>query len=336
MKKDDNKYSRREFIQKTAAGAAVITVTGIAGSCSVKTGKEGEMPTRVLGKTGLDISILSFGGGSQFLKNKDGEWEKLMHKALKAGVNFFDTAPSYTLSQFHMNEVKGIGSAEERFGKILPEYRDKVIISTKVEGRNTEEAKKGLEESLRKLKTDHVDILFLHSIEPSDEVAAIEKGVYREMIKMKESGLTKFNGFSSMDSAERSRDLLEALDWDVVLLAMNATQYGDFAKVALPVAKKKNVGVVAMKVMRNLVGKKATAQELFEYAWTQEGVASAIVGHYGKDPLNENIKIAMGYGAHGNTAMVDRAELEQRMAEFAGPHALVWARPGYRDGGLIV
>ncbi len=336
MKKDDNKYSRREFIQKTAAGAAVISVAGIAGSCSVKPGKEGKMPTRVLGKTGLDISILSFGGGSQFLKNKDGEWEKVLHKALKAGINYYDTAPSYNLSQFHMNDVKGIGSSEERYGEVLSAYRDQIILSTKIEGRDPEKAKKDLEESLKKLKTDHVDILMLHSIEPSDDVAAIENGVYREMIRMKESGMTKFIGFSSMDSSERSRDLLEALDWDVALLAMNATQYGDFAKVALPVAQKKNVGVIAMKVMRNLVGKKATAQELFEYAWTQDGVASAVVGHYGKDPIEENIKIAMEYGSKGNTAMIDRAELELRMAEFAGPHALVWARPGYRDGGLIV
>ncbi len=334
--KKDNKYSRRSFIQKTAAGAAVISVAGIAGSCAVKSDKEEKMPTRILGKTGLEISILSFGGGSQFLRNKDGEWEKILHRALKAGINFYDTAPSYTLSQFHMNDVKGIGSSEERYGAVLSEYRNKVILSTKIEGRDVEQAKKGVEESLKKLKTDYLDILMLHSIEPTDEVAAIEKGVYREMVKMKEAGMARFIGFSSMDSAERSRDLLEALDWDVALLAMNATQYGDFARVALPVAVRKNVGVIAMKVMRNLVGKKATAQELFEYAWTQEGVASAVVGHYGKDPIDENIKIAMQYGRDGNTASVDRSELESRLAEFAGPHALVWARPGYRDGGLIV
>lgn len=335
MKEKQNKFSRRKFIQKTAAGAAVISVAGIAGSCSVQSGKKGEMPMRVLGKTGLKVSLLSFGGGSQFLRNKDGDWEKSLHRALKAGINLFDTAPSYTLSSFKMGDNKSLGSSEARYGAILSEIRDQVIISTKIEGRDPEEAKRDLEASLKKLKTDHVDILLLHSIEPSDEVGKIESGIYREMIRMKESGMARFIGFSSMDSAERSRDLLEALDFDMALLAMNATQYGDFAKVALPAAQRKNVGVIAMKVMRNLVGKKATAQELFEYAWTQEGVASAVVGHYGKDPLEENIAIAMNYGA-GKTAMLNREELELRLAEYAGPHALVWARPGYRDGGLIV
>jgi aryl-alcohol dehydrogenase-like predicted oxidoreductase len=234
-----------------------------------------------------------------------------------------------------MGDNTSLGSSEERYGSVLSEFRDKVIISTKIEGRDPEEAKRDLEASLKKLKTDHVDILLLHSIEPSDEVVKIENGIYREMVRMKESGLARFIGFSSMDSAERSRDLLEALDFDAVILAMNATKYGDYAKVALPVAQRKNVGVIAMKVMRNLVGKGATAKELFEYAWTQEGVASTVVAHYGKDPLEENIAIAMSYGA-GKTAMLDREELELRLAEYAGPHALVWARPGYRDGGLIV
>ncbi len=248
--------TRRDFIRKTAAGAAALGITGIAASCSTYTGGESKMPKRILGKTGLELSILSFGGGSQFLKNRDGEWEKSLHQALKAGVNLFDTAPSYTLSQFKIDNPNAPGSGEERYGMILPEYRDKIYISTKVEGRDPGEARKGLEESLKKLRTDYVDILFLHAIGPSDEVRAIEKGVYKEMVKMKEEGMTRFIGFSSMDSAERSRDLLHALDWDVALLAMNPTKYGNFAEVALPAAVEKNVGVIAMKVMRNLVGKR--------------------------------------------------------------------------------
>ncbi len=335
MKDRKSKVTRREFIQKTAAGAAALSITGIAGSCSVQSGKSTTMPTRVLGKTGLEVSLLSFGGGSQFLKNKDGEWEKSLQKALKAGINFFDTAPSYTLSVFGMGENKSIGSGEERYGNVLSEYRDKVILSTKIEGRDPEEAKRGLEESLKKMKTDHVDILLLHAIAPSDDIAKIEKGIYKEMIRMKESGMVRFIGFSSMDSAERSRDFLEELDIDVAMLAMNATKYGDYAKVALPVAKRKNVGVIAMKTMRNIVGVKATASELFEYAWEQEGVASAIVGHYGMEPLKENISLANDYGK-GKLALMDRTELESRLAEYAGPHTLEWARPGYRDGGIIV
>ena len=128
---------------------------------------------------------------------------------------------------------------------------------------------------------------------------------------------------------------VRAEDFDVALLAMNPTGYGNYAKVALPAARKKNTGVIAMKVMRNIVGVEATAKELFEYAWTQEGVASAIVGHFGIEPLQENIKLAQEYGKN-ELASIDRKELESRLAKLAGPHALCWARPGYIDGGIIV
>ena len=81
---------------------------------------------------------------------------------------------------------------------------------------------------------------------------------------MKEEGLTRFIGFSSMNSAEKSRDLIRRFDVDVCIIAMNPTQYGSFAQVALPAAREKNVGVFAMKVMRNIVGKEATEARFLE------------------------------------------------------------------------
>ncbi|NOY37316.1 MAG: aldo/keto reductase [Chlorobi bacterium] len=330
------KYSRRKFIQNSAIGAAAVSASGIISSYSLLGDNEKgkRIPKRTLGKTGMEVSILSFGGGSQFLKNKDGDWEKLLRKAVESGINLFDTAPSYTFASFNMGKNKSL-SSEERYGRVLSEYRDHIILSTKLESRDPDEVKKNIEESLIRMKTDHIDILFIHSIEPSDKVVDIENGVYRELVALKESGIIRHIGFSSMDSAERSRDLLEKLDFDVVLLAMNPTGYGDFAKVALPVAQKKNVGVLAMKVMRNIVGKEATAKELFEYVWTQKGVSSALVGFFGIEILEEDIKLAKKFGIK-NTAGVNPKELESRMAKLAGPHALCWARPGYKDGGIIV
>ncbi len=337
MKNDTEKFSRRQFIQKSAKGAAAVSIAGLAvtGSALANTNKENKIPKRTLGKTGLDVSILSFGGGSQFLKNNDGAWEKTLETAIKSGINLFDTAPSYSLSGFNMGNSNALGSSEKRYGQILAPYRKQIILSTKVELRDPDEMKRDLEVSLKSMKTDYLDILMIHAIAPSDKVSEIENGLYKEMIKLKESGVIRFIGFSSMDSAERSRDLLEHLDFDVALLAMNATQYGDYAKIALPAARKKNVGVIAMKVMRNLVGEDATAEELFEYAWTQKGVASAVVAHYGMKPLKENIKLARKFNIDVQSSL-KRSELENRMSKYAGPHALCWAQPGYRDGGIIV
>ncbi len=90
-----------------------------------------------------------------------------------------------------------------------------------------------------------------------------------------------------------------------------------------------------MKVMRNLVGEDATAEELFEYAWTQKGVASAVVAHYGMKPLKENIKLARKFNISAQSSL-KRSELEGRMSKYAGPQTLCWAQPGYKDGGIIV
>jgi aryl-alcohol dehydrogenase-like predicted oxidoreductase len=338
MKNDKKNYSRREFLTTSAKGAAIISAAGIVNPYSLYAGsKADEMPKKMLGKTGMSVSILSFGGGSQFLKNEDGVWEKQLEKALESGVNLFDTASQYTIGNyFKGGEVKNsVNSSEERFGEILPAYRSKIYISTKLEEREPGLAKKSVEDSLKRLKTDYLDILLIHGISDKDEVAYIEKGVYKEMLDLKNQGMVKSIGFSSMDSAERSRDIIEALDFDIAMLAINPTQYRNYANIALPAAQKKGMGVIAIKVIRGLVGKDASSKELFEYVWTENSVNSAMIGHVGMKFLNENIKLAVNYGK-ANQASIDRKELELRLASYAGPHALVWARPGYRDGGIIV
>ncbi|VAW18618.1 hypothetical protein MNBD_BACTEROID01-2265 [hydrothermal vent metagenome] len=327
------RISRRKFIEGSAKGAAVISASGLVASCSFLGGKSnnGKVPQRILGKTGLEVSILSFGGGSQFAKNKGGEWEKLMEEAIHSGVNLFDTAPSYSTFK---NSGQALGS-DERFGLILPKYRGKVIISTKLETRDPGKVKEEIEGSLSRLGTDYIDILLIHSIEDSDDISKIEKGVYKEMVALKKAGVARHIGFSSMDSARRSKEILDNLDIDVALLAMNATKYGNFAELALPSAIRQNTGVIAMKAMRSIIGKEGiTASELLGYAWGQAGVASVLVGHYGVGTLKENIRLAQKYQepAHVNA---DRQELESRLAIYAGPHALCWARPGYVDGGVI-
>ncbi len=337
--KKNNEISRRVFLSTAAKGAAVLSTAGWVSSCSIFSNKEeeGNIPRRILGKTGLPVSILSFGGGSQFLKNKNGEWEKHLELAVESGINLFDTAPDYVvITRGGQKEL----SSEERFGKILLPYRSKIHIMTKLDKnekseREPEKVRESVEGSLKRLNTDYIDILLIHAVDDKDSVAAIESGVYRKMLKLKEEGIIKYIGFSSMDSAERSRDLLENLDFDVVLLALNPTNYRNYGEIALPVAREKNVGVISIKVLRDIVGKDATAEELLAYSWTTQQVSSALIGHYGMKTLKENIRIAREYGKKKQLAL-DVKDLELRMAAYAGPHALCWTRPGYVDGGIIV
>ena len=319
--------SRRKFIGDAVKSSAAIAALGFMGSCSLFDGKK-SIPRRTLGKTGLEASILSFGGGSQFMKNMKGDWEKLMELAIDNGINLFDTAPSYSGFKLPGQDM----GSEERFGAILPKYRDKILLSTKLETRDPKKVKSEIQASLSSLKTDYIDIYLIHAIDDKDDVGDIEKGIYKEMQQLKKAGIVRYIGFSSMSSAQRSKDLLENLDIDVAMLAMNPTRYGDYAKVALPSAIKQKSGVIAIKAMRNIVGKEATAKELMEYNLDHEGVATNMIAHDGMNPLKDNIQLAQNYQGQ-QLAYNHRQDLESRMAKYSGPHALCWARPGYVDGG---
>lgn len=280
------------------------------------------MPTRILGKTERQVSLLSFGGGSQFLKNKDGDWEVLLERAVELGINYFDTSADYRYGASM--------TGEERYGMILPKYRERILLSTKVNSRDPDEAAKEFEQSLKRLKTDHVDFLMIHGIKPSEDIAALEKGLYKKMLEFKAQGMARFIGFSCMDSAEKAKELIETLELDVAMLAMNPTKYGHFAEIALPAAREKNLGVIVMKVMRDIVGKDAEAKELLGYGLSLEGGATAMIGHYGMDILEENVRLVKEFTA--KKVVVDCQGLEKRLAHLAGPHALCWARDDYYDG----
>lgn len=187
------------------------------------------------------------------------------------------------------------------------------------------------ETSLNRLRTDYVDILMIHSVEPNEDISALESGVYKRLALLKDQGGARFIGFSSMNSAEKSKELLEKLDFDMCLLAINPTQYKNFAEIVLPLAYEKNVGVLAMKVLRDIVGKSASAKELIHYALSQHSVSGVCIAHFGIQKLEENTEIIDNVVLK-KMSPVAQAELEYRLAPFAGPHALSYAQPGYLDG----
>ncbi|MHC4394719.1 MAG: aldo/keto reductase [Planctomycetota bacterium] len=327
MEKQRN-ISRREFIKYSASGLAAASAAGLVSSCcpagkSKCTVSKTGMPMRVLGKTGLEISILSFGAGSQFCANDDGEWEPTIERAIAAGVNFFDTSPGY--------QWQASMTSEERLGKILPKYRKQIILSTKFDKRNADDAMREFERSLKRMKTDYIDILAVHAYGGKGDLQAMEKGLYKQMVKLKEQGVVGYIGFTGMDTGKACSELMERFDLDVAFLTLNPTMYGDFFNVTVPVARKQNLGIIAFKVVRDIVGKEASAKELLHYCWSQEGVTTALIGHLGMEPLEENLRIAKEFSKTAKLS-VDRKELEARLAHMAGPHALCYVRADYNDG----
>jgi len=325
----NNERTRREFL-KTAAATSSAAVLGSMASpiLGAEKGKKpptaqpaDAMPKRVLGKTGMKVSVLSFGGGSQFKKNKDGAWEPLLQRAIDLGINYFDTHQNY--------------GTEERFGQILPKYRKKIYIVTKFDPRDEKGAMKSFEGSLKRLKVDYVDALLVHALHKGDDLKAFAKGTWKRMQKLKSEGTARFIGFSSMSSATKSKEFIEQLDPDLAMVAMNATRYAGFAKLTLKPAVKKNVGIIAMKTMRGIVTRKGiNPGDLLQYVLDQEGVASAMVGHYGMDVLEANVKIVKQLAQRKKMTPAAKKKLEAACAPYANPHTLAWARSDYRDDGI--
>jgi predicted aldo/keto reductase-like oxidoreductase len=348
--KNGHTCSRRHFVKKTSTGLAALAGGMAVAACSqnstspndkddnqklqVGSGDAGlpnarpgysadVLPRRPLGKTGMDVSVLSFGGGSQFMANPDGQWEPLLERALELGINYFDTAESY-------------GGSEARYSEILTPIREQVYITSKFNGganennrQNPDYMKSELDQILKNLKTDYLDVFMMHAINDNDSLTKVGQ-FYDEMVKLKEQGIVKNIGFSSMNSASKSRDLIKTFDFDVCMLAINPTTYGNYETVTMPEAIKKGMGVFAMKVMRDVVGKNGvTPADLMDWALDREGVSGAVIGHVGQNILNQNAELAMKYAP--SSVPRDWSHLENRLKPFAGPHALCWANPNYRD-----
>jgi aryl-alcohol dehydrogenase-like predicted oxidoreductase len=338
MSKKKKEISRRTFIKHTAAGAMALSAGGLITSClSPK-----KLPVRPLGRTGINISMISFGGGSQFMLNKNGQWEPLLERAVEAGMNFFDTAPSYN--------YRNKQTSEERYGEILSKYRSKVYISTKFDKPQVDTALKEFEQSLKRLKTDYVDFLLLHAIGDSMTLEDIEREkTYEAIAKLKEQGVVKHIGFSSMNHAPDCEEILNRYDFDMALLSYNPVGvtkrvYGD--KV-IPLAHKKGVGVITMKVMRVLAQESGnmdmenkknfvmpSAKELLQYNLTNEFVDSALIGYKTIDIMEDNIRLAHEI-ANGDLLKLDRKELEKRVAHLETPQYLPYLDPNYVDGDFV-
>lgn len=281
-----NRLNRREFM---AAGA------GLGAMVALPNSENNLIPRRVLGKTGVEVSRLAFGGGSRFLMYEDEETAlKILNEAIDSGINYLDNAMTY-----------GDGKSETRYGKVLKYRRKEVFVTTKVTTRNYDEAMKAIDASLKRLQTDHVDLLHIHSLEKMDDLAKIEAadGVLKALYRARDEGMARFIGMTSHTDANTMKTAIERHDLNCVMMALNAaTNTGrstGFEKITLPVALKKQLGVLAMKITGQelLVGDgvgKTNIKNLLHYSMSLP-VASCVVGMPKPEYLKENIELARSF-----------------------------------------
>ncbi len=286
--------SRRNFLGSTAlAGMAAPVLSGA--EADSKTG----MPTRILGRTGARVSILAFGCGSRFLAYKDPDKAvEALNRALDQGITYVDTAYGY-----------GNGKSEEWVGQVMKTRRNGIWLTTKIQKRGGDEAMRIIEGSLKRLQTDHLDLIHVHSMTDDADLAAAEAkdGIINVLYKLRDQKVTRAVGITSHTDPVVLRKALERNDFDCTQMALNAARAGmrnapggmapnfmhdSFEALALPVANRKNMGVIAMKVFaqEGLAGK-APAEKLIRYSMSLP-VSAVVVGMPKLDFVDQNIAIA--------------------------------------------
>jgi uncharacterized protein len=287
--------SRRKFLETTTAGALA------ASSLSAAKGGS-EMPTRVLGKTGIHVSILAFGSGSRYLKYDDDQALVAVQKAMDMGITYFDSADDY-----------GNHRSEANIGKAIKGRRDGLFLATKLSNRDPGKSFQIVETSLKSFDTDHVDLLHIHALLGDDDLAKIEAkgGVLDQVLKMRDQKMTRFIGITSHYDPTVLKTALERHDFDCTQMALNGALVGmtsgkggmvpndqiktSFESLALPVANRKKMGVIAMKVMAQdaLIGP-AEPSKLMYYSLSLP-VTAVVIGMPKFEHIEENCRLAKAF-----------------------------------------
>ena len=236
--------NRRTFLQVGAVGLATASAMGAA-MPEIEPKNEAGIPLRPFGRSGEMVTILALGGYHSAVHKREKDSLHLIQKAVDEGVTFLDNAWDYH-----------DGVAEERMGKALAEgkLRDKVFLMTKCCGRTAKDAQAGLEDSLRRLKTDHLDLWQFHEINYDNDPEWIfaEDGAIHFALKALKEGKVRHLGFTGhKDPSLHLKMLGMPFDWASVQMPLNVMdgQYRSFQKQVLPELTRRGIAPIAMKTL---------------------------------------------------------------------------------------
>jgi len=324
MSKKGNGFSRRAFVSRAGALAGAMAIN--PGTPSSLPGRKAELPKRVLGRTGEQVPVLALGTWpcgmcDQISVN---QIARLVNEAIDLGINYIDTARAYR-------------KAEDGIGLGLGQRRKEVFLTTKVWADTAAQARKSFETSLRKLKTDYVDLLMLHSLgnRNIDRVLA-PGGALEYLIKQKEAGKARFLGITGHNKVPRYVKLIETGHIDVVMVATNfIDRYTyNFENKVLPKARERNLGIACMKVLGGMRGGFEAASGpnpgpcvgedrvslAMRYALDLPGSATLVIGVHTVEQLRQNAALAADYKP---LTAAEREKLERigrRLARELGAH----------------
>jgi predicted aldo/keto reductase-like oxidoreductase len=309
--------NRREFLQAAATGLAAASLPSTAEAQQPQQQTNaGGVPLRPLGKTGEQVSLLCLGGHASTNPQKLSEARslRLIQRAVDEGITFMDNCWDY-----HN------GGAEERMGKALAEggRRDKAFVMTKVCGRTAKEAQSNLEDSLRRLKTDRIDLWQFHEIiyDNDPDWVFAQDGAFHTGLKALKEGKVRYLGFTGhKDPIIHLKMLGMPYEWASVQMPLNVmdVHYRSFQKQVLPVLLKRQIGALGMKSLGGtgvIVTQAGIAvEDALRYVLSLP-ISSLVSGIDSEEVLDQNLKIVRGFKPMTDD---ERSAIENKTLALAG------------------
>ncbi|MGP0068922.1 MAG: aldo/keto reductase [Isosphaeraceae bacterium] len=270
------------------------------------------IPRRPLGRTGHEVTQFALGGeGVLRTHGRMAEAVAVIHRALDQGVNYCDTAPAYA-------------GCLDYYGAALGDRRRDVFLASKTHDRTRDGSLRLLDESLRRLRTDHLDLWQLHDLRTPGDLRAIFGlgGALEALIQAREEGRVRFLGITGHQDPAILLDAMGRFDFDTVLMALNGADVHrlSFARTVLVEAARKGMGVIGMKVYAagGLVRAGAnglSTDEAMGYVLSLAGVSTVVIGCSSPSEVDENTRIARAFRPFDESKLRD---LEHRTERHAG------------------
>ncbi len=314
----DRDLSRRDFVKAGAAGAAAVALSPQLAAAARPAG----MAERAFGRTGHRVRLFSLGGQATLEKagTRD-ESVAIINRAIDLGVNYIDTAAGY-----------GRGISQTYIGEVMQTRRKEVYLATKTHDRTYDGSMRLLEESLRLLQTDRLDAWQIHRLGTEEELDQIlgPDGALKAMEKAKAEGMVRFAGVTGHTDPDVLMHAIERYPFDQILMALNAADphYLPFTTQLLPLAAKKNLGIVAMKIpARGRIFRDGGLRTMRDAMhWTlSHPVSTVIVGCDTVAQLEENVAIATAFKPLGQPELARISALTEGYAREA-----MWFKRGAR------
>lgn len=266
------------------------------------------IPRRLLGRTGQSVTIFGLGGeGVLRTHGREQEAVAVIQRALQQGVNYFETAPAYA-------------SSMDYYGLALGDRRNDIFLASKTHDRTCDGSLRLLDDSLRRLRTDYLDLWQLHDLRTEDDLSRIfgKDGAMKALLQARTEGRVRYLGLTGHHDPAILLKAMQEFDFDTVLISLNAADVHrlPFRNTVLPEAARQNMGVIGMKstAQGRLLNGTLTMSEAMGYVLSLPGISTLIIGCWTPAEVDENAQIVREFVAFSPERM---QELENRTR----PHA---------------